>query len=251
MMKNTNLIFILFIAIFFNFTQVHANPVTQKSQSGSVFTQVLNTELGNAWMDPDGSLWSEAAKNKRGDMLEMDQRAAIKYCQSIHAQLPVAIQFEALARFLGAGSETGYLTEILPDLNYSEYWTASVNKQNSDLAYTFDSKEGVIYSKSRPYAPTHRTRMAYVRCVRMQEGKKPQEADPKLKIWACEGVCRITGKTGFKSRPTYTNDVSVYATWGDRTETSDKSMVQLGNRCGEYCRYQDSCQLIKASCEPR
>lgn len=116
--------------------------ITKTSMSGHVFTKVSHLpKLGESWRDESGLIWGDVYfetynlsaqdPDKKGRFDKgLTYRESVSYCKSIGARLPTWNEFTRLARFLGAGSPTGYVAEILPALNHV-YFTSTPWMQKS------------------------------------------------------------------------------------------------------------------------
>ncbi|MFZ4714192.1 MAG: hypothetical protein ACOYL6_10785 [Bacteriovoracaceae bacterium] len=139
--------------------------------TGHVFTQVTNRpQLGNAWRDENGLIWSDVKQDEDGSALLVKKSEAIAYCKSIGAQLPTVKQFSSLSVFLGGTGkindigENKFVPQILPGLvtdNDKSTWTASDSQNNGNREILFSSSNGYLYSIDTPSDDWLRN----VRCV--------------------------------------------------------------------------------------
>ena len=130
-------------------------PVTRTTISGHKFTQVTDqSAFGNAWKDESGLIWGNLIVSSGGNAKSMTHQQAAAYCNSLsdgqhQYLLPTKAQFEQLAKYLGAGSDSGYNPEIIPNLIGNYFWSGSVDPDGSYYAYDFYGSNGYIFSYYR------------------------------------------------------------------------------------------------------
>ena len=91
----------------------------------------------------------------------MNHIVATDYCKSIGAELPSLEDFIRLREYMGAksGSPEGYTSQVLPNLPYTErgetgsryFWSSSVHRVDSDVAYVFVGRNGYIVYVNRGF----------------------------------------------------------------------------------------------------
>lgn len=182
--------------------QDEKEPNTRTTKSGSRFTRVSSNELqelrvdatkfGQAWREPDtkdgkkGLIWSDIARDEKGEFLRLNHADAEAYCRSIGAALPTGwsvnenvahgdqnSDFVRLREHMGAelGSARGYAPQVLPNLPFSKekdgrlafaslFWSSSVDPDNQKNQIGFHDLSGQLVSADRSTAEH-----SLVRCV--------------------------------------------------------------------------------------
>lgn len=145
-------------------------------QENTFTRDTSNPALGDAWRDPSGTVWGDIVANtdanhsikymvqssaymtQIGRPLPVAQLGALEYCASIGAELPTREDFGRLRGYMGATTAatayqgTGYTPQVLPNLTRVEngqthsnnFWSSSVRPDDSDDAYYFDGRYGLI-----------------------------------------------------------------------------------------------------------
>ena len=138
----------------------HADPQILYSSSNHKFTEVNNPTLGAGWQDEKGVVWydlvvaNEQTQNlcpnaKLGEPCTMTQQKAEAYCNGIVdangtqiARLPSKANFDDLASFLGFGSDSGYVAEIIPNLDDRFFCSSSVDSSSGGYPWGFNGASG-------------------------------------------------------------------------------------------------------------
>ncbi len=99
-------------------TQIGTKCITTK---GVIFERVKHTNLGEAWMGPDGLIWGQTLKRR------YIQSDAVALCNQLGVSLPTREDFER--------ADTYGFREVLPGIQ-NWFWTSSASSPNYGFQYS-------------------------------------------------------------------------------------------------------------------
>lgn len=131
--------------------------VFAQTSRGVVFKRdTSHPGLGMAWVDPDGTIWGDVAKNEDATVLLQNFRDATKYCQEHGGRLPTELEFARMRVYMGVPQDwplerdhPDYVPEM-PALFYKVgakwapiFWTSTLAESNFAIERVFNTSAEV------------------------------------------------------------------------------------------------------------
>ncbi len=112
-------------------------PNLKQTAQGHVFRRSLEfANMGQAWQDPSGTIWSDLLRTNDGIPEWMTYWEAKKFCQDLGGTLPTKADYIRLIGFMGAIGENlqRFTPQILPHLQ-EDTWLGDLDSNDYSATY--------------------------------------------------------------------------------------------------------------------